>query len=420
MAFLWAIRSSTVALLVIATILTVAASARANEDTVFKIKRAINIKSFIGLVPQDGKTAGYRSYDIAHPTFGRRDPAALKRAGFDGVRFAIDPAPLLYMDDSERSNVYRLLDSAYRDFARTGLKVIFDLHVTGRDPAWNGDTLTSTPEGQPFQRYLGLIASMGQFLAAYDPGDAALELFNEPPCVSGERWSMLQRLMFAVARSSLPHHTLILTGPCFSSLDSLKELDTSDYDKNTIFTFHFYEPAVFTHQGIFWLKEYKYIHRLPYPPIPNSWKRAASAMEEEVDAAPDLNLFDRVKIKHTNLNDIRRYLSTPMDSSWMQQRIGLALQWRDRMNISTNRIFVGEFGANRDWYGRLTIAREDRLHWLTDVRTILDKAQFPWAVWSDCCAFGITAAGSSEYLDPAVLLSLGMSGNSADVGPSNK
>jgi hypothetical protein len=382
----------------------------------FRIRRAINVETFIVLRPKVDGHATFPYYDLRSPTFGRKHPKALKAAGFDGVRLAIEPAPLLNMGEAERLKVYPLFADAINDFIESGLKVVLDLHVTNQDPDWSSTILTAQTQSAKFERYLEVVASVSGFLSSYDPRLVAMELFNEPPCIEALEWSQIQKRTYAVARSILPAHSLILTGACLSSLDDLQQIHIGDYDNNTIFTFHFYEPAIFTHQGIPWINDFKYVRRVPYPPEKDRADKSITSMEAEVNAEEGLKEVTKFLIKRSNRNSILRYVSIPMDRQWIEKQIAKVRSWSDQSDLSPGRIFVGEFGANRDWGRVTTVAPEDRLRWLHDVRVLLEEAGYPWAVWSDCCTFGITVSGDEDALDPAVLKSLGMSGE----GPLSK
>ncbi|MGL1255177.1 hypothetical protein ACSTLX_26070, partial [Vibrio parahaemolyticus] len=50
----------------------------------------------------------------------------------------------------------------------------------------------------------------------------------------------------------------------YNSIDELKNLGRIS-DSRTLYTFHFYEPFIFTHQGADWEAEKTYITGIPYP-----------------------------------------------------------------------------------------------------------------------------------------------------------
>src|SRR5262249_27237245 len=86
------------------------------------------------------------------------------------------------------------------------------------------------------------------------PSRVAFEPLNEPPqeCTSAD-WPALQLRIVRAARNAAPRHTLILTGACGSMIAGLEELQPVD-DPNVIYTFHFYEPYVFSHQAAQWMR----------------------------------------------------------------------------------------------------------------------------------------------------------------------
>ena len=70
------------------------------------------------------------------------------------------------------------------------------------------------------------------------------------------------------ARGAAPGVTLILSGACGSMIAGLEALDPIQ-DANVVYTFHFYEPYVFSHQGAPWMTSepmYRYLNAVPWPP----------------------------------------------------------------------------------------------------------------------------------------------------------
>jgi aryl-phospho-beta-D-glucosidase BglC (GH1 family) len=179
----------------------------------FKIKRALNIESFIILRTKVDCKASFLRYDIESATYGRKNPKALRYAGFDAARLAVEPVPLLDISEVERRKVYIIFDQALRDFLDAGLKIIFDLHMTGRDPIWDPGNITAVSQVENFQRHLEVIASVGRFLLVYDPQLVAFDLFNEPPCIMPWQWAQLQKEIYTTAREVLPNPTIISFSP---------------------------------------------------------------------------------------------------------------------------------------------------------------------------------------------------------------
>ena len=56
----------------------------------------------------------------------------------------------------------------------------------------------------------------------------------------------------------------IIGGTNYNSLDELMQFGKINDDR-ILYTFHFYEPYIFTHQGAEWTKDKTYITGFPYP-----------------------------------------------------------------------------------------------------------------------------------------------------------
>ncbi len=93
--------------------------------------------------------------------------------------------------------------------------------------------------------------------------DIFFELYNEPTeermawkddatfLVNGLRWEDKERIY-------------IIGGTNYNNADELFDLGKLNDDK-ILYTIHFYEPFLFTHQGAEWAKEKTYITNVPYP-----------------------------------------------------------------------------------------------------------------------------------------------------------
>src|SRR5260370_3502258 len=94
-----------------------------------------------------------------------------------------------------------------------------------------------------------------------------LEALNEPVSqLDPRQWLPMQLHPLSVVRAAAPRQTLIATGPLWSSVDGLRMVKPVAVH-NVIYTFHFYEPATFTHEGAEWWVNGldRYMTNLPYP-----------------------------------------------------------------------------------------------------------------------------------------------------------
>jgi endoglucanase len=77
------------------------------------------------------------------------------------------------------------------------------------------------------------------------------EILNEPHGISDSRWGEIQGMAIETIRKIDPTHTIIVGGTGYNSIDKLFSLPEYS-DTNLIYTFHFYDPHIFTHQGASW------------------------------------------------------------------------------------------------------------------------------------------------------------------------
>ena len=74
------------------------------------------------------------------------------------------------------------------------------------------------------------------------------ELYNEPPHMSPDIWKNASQDMIKAIRKIDKNRTLIVGASNYNSIYELSRSTPLD-DNNIIYTFHFYEPFFFTHQG---------------------------------------------------------------------------------------------------------------------------------------------------------------------------
>ncbi len=310
------------------------------------------------------------------------DIALIAKLGFDNVRLSIDATPL---EDSERGvdglggEFMTRLDRALDTILADGMAVQVDLHP--EEPYKQGIRNSNTS----VDRLVQLWRKLAAHYADRDPDRVFFEIMNEPEVSDPYRWAGIQARVAAAIREVAPHHTIIATGPNYSDIVDLLTQHPLP-DGNVIYTFHFYDPHEFTHQGAGWGAPFWiYEHGIPYPPT-------ESSMAELVKQVPDR--ADRFRLEQYWLD------------GWNAHRIRLtideAADWGRANNVP---LICNEFGAYRE-----VTAPPSRLAWLNDVRAALEADSIGWAMWDYHNGFGVAVKDreGKSVVDPATVEALGL------------
>lgn len=89
------------------------------------------------------------------------------------------------------------------------------------------------------------------------------ELYNEP-IMGAYRWKLTAEKLISYIRGEDPNRIYIIGGTNYNGLNDLIEMGKLK-DAKLFYTFHFYEPYIFTHQGADWTNDKTYMKGFPYP-----------------------------------------------------------------------------------------------------------------------------------------------------------
>lgn len=183
------------------------------------------------------------------------------------------------------------------------------------------------------------------------------EILNEPKS-NGEiasKWIKLQQGIIDLIRSYDPERDIVVTSADFSSIDTLVKMKPYK-DPNLIYSFHFYEPMLFTHQGATWVgKGMANTSDIPFP-----YERARMPKLNK-EAAAD-GWVQSMYNEYYNIGTAK----------YINQRIKKAADWGKKNNV---RIFCGEIGA-KVWTNPV-----DRLAWINTTRTALEANKISYCCW---------------------------------------
>jgi endoglucanase len=324
----------------------------------------------------------YSPVDAAHYQNYMSDAemAMIYRLGLRHVRLCISPD---YLYDPKAPGTLpeahlATLESAIRRFNHQKLAVIVDMHNTDKqnsegDPQWVA--------GYP--TFWGTLAAR---LNHFDPGMVFFEILNEPVFQGRESdWFTLQDNCIATIRKSAPNFTIIVTGPDWGGIDGLLKLSPVA-DRDVVYSFHFYDPFTFTHQGATWAG-----------PIPPLLKGIPYPSSPEAVAVPLSNISDPVAQSW-----VRDYGTQRWNKTKLKSRLAGALDWGRNNGVA---LYCGEFGVYP-----IVAPPDSRERWFRDYASVLKESSVGWAVWGwdDGFGFGRQYIDGKPVIDPVPVDALGL------------
>lgn len=191
------------------------------------------------------------------------DVAYIASLGFDHVRLGFDQIVVEESPRVYRESAMRQMQNFVKWAKAHKLNVVLNLHkaVGNYCDVPESATLLDSPELRA--RFVALWVEMERRFAS-EP-QVAFELLNEVLNVPPEKWNSLAAETVAAIRAENPTRKIIVGSTSWNSAWRLKDLRLFD-DPNVIYTFHFYEPYVFTHQrGVLQAKPLAYNRVMRYP-----------------------------------------------------------------------------------------------------------------------------------------------------------
>jgi endoglucanase len=197
------------------------------------------------------------------------------------------------------------------------------------------------------------------------------EILNEPHGISDERWGEIQLSAIEAIRRIDNKHTIIVGGTDYNSIKKLVTIPKYT-DTNLIYTFHFYDPHIFTHQGATWGEpSMASLKGVPFP-----------YKNDKMPKVP-------ANLKGTWIEGaIVRY---PYESapSALYASLNKVIAFSKERDIP---VFCGEFGVFIP-----NSPKEDRVTWYKVVSDALDKRNISRASWDYYGGFGVFNASKGSF-----------------------
>ncbi|MDF2611931.1 MAG: hypothetical protein K0R92_3405 [Lachnospiraceae bacterium] len=272
--------------------------------------------------------------------------------GMDHVRLPIDY--MVLEDDSKpfeyKEEGFSYIDNCIKWCEEYHLNIILDLHRTA------GYAFHSLNESHLFEdellqeRFLSLWRIFSHRYINYRE-NVVFELLNEIVEPNSDRWNKLSKRAIKAIREIDKERTIILGGNHYNSIHTLKELEPV-LDEHLVYTFHFYEPHIFTHQKAHWepaMEELNFV--VPYP--------------------FDRDSYEKYGMLSTGFRK-QYYAAEKLDKAYLKQLITPALEFAKERNVS---LYCGEYGVIDH------APMEGNLCWHKDLCELLIENKIGRAVW---------------------------------------
>lgn len=285
----------------------------------------------------------------------KEDIKQIAEWGCDHVRLPIDYNVLESDEGIVKENGFQRVRQVIDWCKEYQLNIILDLHKAyGYDFNDAGDeeknNLFSSQVLQ--KRFVDLWIEIMKHFGKDD--NVAFELLNEVvEKENASAWNKLISATIAEIRKINATAPIIYGGIQWNSVKTLKLLDIPN-DENIIFTFHFYEPLLFTHQKAYWVATMDPNQTIYYP----------ESMEYYQEKSKVLGFQGEV---------VRLAQSKEMGEAFIEEMIQEAIDAAGKAGVS---LYCGEFGV----IDQAPI--EDTLRWYQDVVNVFSRHHIGGAIWS--------------------------------------
>jgi aryl-phospho-beta-D-glucosidase BglC (GH1 family) len=246
---------------------------------------------------------------------------------------------------------------------QNGLKLILDLHEC---PGHDFSEAAKSPMQKLFADddiYIKKTEKIWAFMAErYGQNDHVLfETLNEPVAPTAEIWNNVKDRLCREIRRHAPSSTIITGSNMWnwpSTFDSLTPFD----DGNMLYSVHFYEPLLFTHQKAPWIGN------------------------------PEIK-FERTYPGDYDQGFVRKYGLTLSKGVWNRERIAKEFEPVNNFRKKYNaRVICNEFGVYTP------VELQSQLRWYDDLLSVLKEMEIGFSYWNyKNLDFGIISVGEKLH-----------------------
>lgn len=282
----------------------------------------------------------------------KNDLELLKKLGFKSIRL---PVAFRWFEEQHipDEEVFGRIDQVVKKCHDYGFKLVIDYHYGKLNDT---NYLVETPI--IIKRWLKIVKRYTHTNA----DDVFFELYNEPPRIDPKVWKDAAYNMVTAIRKIDQKHTLIIGASNYNSIYELSHF-VRLADENIIYTFHFYEPFFFTHQGAAWVGDQVATTGVSFP--------------YNAENFPALNPKARGTDGELNYN---KYNKDGNEQS-INDKLQIAKTWGAKYDVP---ILCGEYGVYNK-YADL----DSRCRYIKAMRAALKRLNIPGMLWDYNRAFSL-------------------------------
>ena len=199
------------------------------------------------------------------------------------------------------------------------------------------------------------------------------EVLNEPHGIDDALWGDIQQTVIDAIRTEDVNHYIVVGPANWNSFHNLKFLPVYA-DAKLIYTFHFYDPFVFTHQGASWVEP----SMVPLANVPFPYRAA------DMPSTP-------ASLKGSWIESALSNYPNEGSVSKVKELIDIAVAFKTQRGVP---VFCGEFGVYIP-----NSEEPDRVTWYDLVSGYLNDKGIPWTMWDYTGGFGVFEKNTPEIFE---------------------
>ncbi len=285
----------------------------------------------------------------------REDIEKIKSWGLDHVRVPVDYNIFQSDDGSFIESGFGYVQRVIDWCGEFGLNMILDLHKTRGFSFDKGENEKNFFNDAELQRsFYELWEEFARRYVKYSDR-LAFELLNEVTDQSYiDSWNSISGKAVSIIRKYSKDIKIVIGSYWNNSLDAMKDL-AAPADENVVYTFHCYDPLIFTHQGAYWIDEMPRDFRLAYPGSIELYEKKYS----------EIGLDELCDFAHITVKEL--------GEQYFEERFTEAKRVAEERNVA---VYCGEYGV-------INLASpQDALRWYKDISAAFEKFGFGRAAWS--------------------------------------